>query len=102
MANASGNQTNDGARTLVLPAAQSNRRPTRTTTRKAQLIRLLESKTGVDVATISAEFNWQPHTTRAALSGLRKAGYGIAVEKPKGDKPARYRITIRPECGTVK
>ncbi|MDH3580110.1 MAG: DUF3489 domain-containing protein, partial [Hyphomicrobiales bacterium] len=46
----------------------------RHTTRKVQLIRLLKGKAGTDVATISKVFGWQPHTTRAALSRLRKDG----------------------------
>ncbi len=90
-------RTDDGAATIASSVDSSGRSPARTTTRKAQLIRLLERKAGVDAATISAKFSWQPHTTRAALSGLRKAGYVIAAEKPKCDKPARYRIATRPE-----
>ena len=51
--------------------------------KKAQLIQLLARKTGADVATISNKLGWQSHTTRAALTGLRKAGFEISAEKPK-------------------
>lgn len=47
-------------------------------TKKDQLIRLLGSKSGRDIKSLSAKLGWQQHTTRAALSGLRKAGYEIA------------------------
>jgi hypothetical protein len=94
--------TNGSAEKTTHSANQSKRERARTTTKKAQLIKLLERKAGADVATISARFGWLPHTTRAALSGLRKAGYGIDAEKPKRDKPARYRITTQAELGAGK
>ena len=65
-------------------------------TKKAQLIRLLKSRHGADAAALSKRLGWQPHTVRAALSGLRKAGYGIAAERAEG-KPLRNRITAAPE-----
>ena len=33
---------------------------------------------------------WLPHTTRAALTGLRKKGH--AIERFRGDDETRYRI----------
>lgn len=65
-------------------------------TKKAQLIQLLTRKAGADVATISAKLGWLPHTTRAALTGLRKAGFTISSEKAEEGKPLIYRITARP------
>lgn len=65
-------------------------------TKKARLISLLKLKSGKDITAISETFGWQPHTTRAALSGLRKAGFEIAREAPKSGGPARYRITAEP------
>ncbi|MDF0596898.1 DUF3489 domain-containing protein [Psychromarinibacter halotolerans] len=66
-------------------------------TKKAQLIRLLKAKAGADIASISKRLGWQPHTTRAALSGLRKAGYVLSMDRSEG-KPPRYRITAEPEA----
>ena len=68
--------------------ASRNRGPTR----NAQLIRLLSRKAGADVVAICKQFSWQPHTTRAALSGLRKAGHEVIRESCGNGKPARYRI----------
>ena len=73
-----------------------NRKTKSHTTKKAQLIRLLKAKAGADIFALSKRLEWQPHTTRAALSGLRKAGYEIGIERPEG-KPPRYRITAEPE-----
>jgi predicted ArsR family transcriptional regulator len=83
--------------------AQQSQDPKKTTkgtgrtTKKAQLIRMLQSKTGSGITAISAKLGWQSHTTRAALTGLRKAGYEIAATKSEGGKPTRYRITAGPE-----
>jgi hypothetical protein len=64
-------------------------------TKKAQLIRLLSAKAGADVAAISGKLGWQPHTTRAAITGLKKAGYEVTTQKPDPDKPTRYRIVAK-------
>ena len=65
-------------------------------TKKAQLIQMLTRKAGADVATISDKLGWQSHTTRAALTGLRKAGFEISAEKSWDGKPLSYRITAQP------
>lgn len=66
------------------------------TTKKAQLIRMLSRNTGADVSAISDKFGWLPHTTRAALSGLRKSGFELTAEKPGKGGPMRYRIEAAP------
>ncbi len=65
-------------------------------TKKAQLIQMLTRKAGADVTTISEQLGWLPHTTRAALTGLRKAGFEISAEKNDDGKPACYRIIAEP------
>ena len=65
-------------------------------TKKQQLIQLLTRKSGADVVMISDKLGWQTHTTRAALTGLRKAGYEVLGEKPSEGKPKRYRIAATP------
>ena len=65
-------------------------------TKKEELIQMLTRKSGADVATISDKLGWQTHTTRAALTGLRKADYEVVGEKPDEGKPKRYRISATP------
>ncbi len=65
-------------------------------TKKEELIQMLTRKAGADVAMISDKLGWQTHTTRAALTGLRKAGYEVVREKPGDGKPKRYRISATP------
>ncbi|TFL16119.1 DUF3489 domain-containing protein [Jannaschia formosa] len=73
--------------------------PKAKTTKKAQLVRLLSTKAGADAVSLGARLGWQAHTTRAAIAGLRKAGYEIVAEKPGAGKPTRYRIVAEPDTG---
>ncbi len=61
-------------------------------TRQDQLLRQLRRKTGTDVPTLCKTFGWQPHTARAALSMLRKAGHDVVRDPATNGKPARYRV----------
>lgn len=67
-------------------------------TKRAQLITLLKATTGKDIAALSDALGWQQHTTRAALSRLRSAGFEIFREVPKSGGAARYRITAEPSA----
>ncbi|MDU8944351.1 DUF3489 domain-containing protein [Ovoidimarina sediminis] len=66
-------------------------------TKAATLRRLLARKSGADLAALQDATGWQPHSVRAALSGLRKAGYTINRVPPKTEGgTAVYRITVEP------
>ncbi|WP_300550496.1 DUF3489 domain-containing protein [Roseovarius sp.] len=70
-------------------------------TKTATLRKLLSRKAGADLAALQSATGWQPHSVRAALSGLRKAGYGIDRTDPaKPGARAVYRITSGPESAT--
>lgn len=71
------------------------------TTKKAKLIALLSRKNGADVPNLSETLGWLPHTTRAAVSGLRKAGYEITSTKSGNGKPSRYQIVGLPGADAV-
>jgi predicted transcriptional regulator len=68
-------------------------------TKKDQLIKLLRTKSGADIKVLSDKLGWQQHTTRAALTGLRKAGYEISAEKPAKGGMSKYRILSVPNAG---
>jgi hypothetical protein len=48
------------------------------TTKQDAVIKLLQRRQGATVEQIQQVSNWQPHSVRAALTGLRKKGHGIA------------------------
>ena len=71
------------------------------TTKKDQLIKLLGTKAGADIKSLSEKLGWQQHTTRAAMSGLRKAGYEISGAKPITGGMSKFRILSAPVAPQV-
>ena len=61
--------------------------------RPEQLRKLLRRKSGASIAELQEIFGWQPHTARAAISVLRKAGE--AIERQYGRNGSIYRIVKR-------
>ena len=57
--------------------------------KKDQLIALLSRKGGACISVISERLGWQPHTVRAAISGLRKKGLDIATSKAPASKGSK-------------
>ena len=58
--------------------------------KQAQLIELLQGDKAASTTDLATALGWLPHTTRAALTGLRKKGHSIA--KDKVDGVTRYTI----------
>ncbi len=74
--------------------ARVSRRPR--VTKRARLIGFLSKDRGADVGSLSKRLGWLPHTTRSALSKLRKTGYVITSVKSGNCKLTHYRITSLP------
>ncbi len=74
----------------ILPKDTAPRAAAPEPTKLAQLIALLRSNGGASIAELTAGLGWLPHTTRAALTGLRKKGHDIS--KNKVDEVTRYSI----------
>ena len=62
-------------------------------TKKSRLIGMLEAKGGATVEQMSSELGWKHHTTRAALTGLRRAGWDIALAKSGKGGAGSYSIS---------
>jgi len=77
--------------------ARATARTMKPPTKRARLIGLLKAAGGADTATLSAALGWQQHSTRAALTGLRKTGFSIERTTPDGARAATYRITAEPK-----
>lgn len=70
--------------------------PPRPDSKLGIVLGLLQAAEGANLARIAAVTDWQPHTIRAALTGLRKRGFLIANEKvaeADGATGSVYRIT---------
>ena len=64
-------------------------------TKKALLIEMLSSSAGTSIDALVSATGWLPHTTRAALTGLRHAGH--CIERSKGeDGVSAYRLIRAP------
>ena len=56
------------------------------------VIALLERESGATLAELIAATDWLPHTTSAALTGLRKKGH--VIERSKRGEETCYRIAL--------
>jgi hypothetical protein len=81
----------DACKTEVKPAASAPSAAPRAGTKLASVIALLEREDGASIDELTAATGWLAHTTRAALTGLRKRG--LVVERAKReDSTIIYRI----------
>ena len=64
-----------------------------TLTKSETIQKLLARKDGASITQLQAATAWQPHSIRAALSGLRKKG--ISIDRGTNSKGAAvYRLTV--------
>lgn len=67
----------------------STRKPVRTT-KAAQVERMLRRKNGATLHELCAATDWQPHSCRAFLAGLRKKGIAL-LKEDRADGQTCYR-----------
>jgi DNA-binding IclR family transcriptional regulator len=60
-------------------------------TKSATVIKLLSRNRGATLAEIMAATHWQPHSSRAFLTGLRKKGM-VLIKESRRDGETSYRI----------
>lgn len=63
-------------------------------TKTEMVVVLLRRDGGASIEDLTRATNWQPHSTRAALTGLRKKGF--AIDKAKVHGVTRYSIAAEP------
>ena len=61
-------------------------------TKIARVIELLQRGDGATLAELVAATGWLPHTTRAALTGLRKRGYAVGIDRTDKARGSVHRI----------
>ena len=79
-----------------VPSSEANAKPdpVRAGTKSARVIELLSRKEGATIADLIEATGWLPHTTRAALTGLKKKGHAVVREAIDG--VSIYRIASGP------
>ena len=60
----------------------------------ATAIEMLRAAEGATVAELSQAMGWLPHTTRAVLTGLRKRGYAVTLDRSDAERGSVYRILL--------
>jgi hypothetical protein len=86
-----------GAGTSDIMTAAGAARP-KPSSKLGIVLALLEEPEGAPLARLVEVTGWLPHTTRAALTGLRKRGYALTSEKQlqvDGRSLSVYRIAGR-------
>ena len=73
--------------TSPAPAAEA---ATPTVSKISTVLTLLQRTDGATLGDLVAATGWLPHTTRAALTGLRKKGH--VIDKTKVDGVSVYRV----------
>lgn len=77
------------------PASAPTNSATKPPTKSAAVIKLLSRARGATVAEMQAATNWQPHSVRAYLSGLRKASRTLDKDERKSGETS-YRLVAEP------
>jgi hypothetical protein len=60
-------------------------------TKLAEVLALIEREAGASIEELTSATGWLPHTTRAALTGLRKRGYTV-LREGKAEGGSVYRL----------
>ncbi len=70
-------------------------------TKRALVIALLSREQGASIDDLTTATGWLPHTTRAALTGLRQSGYAITRTRAE-DNRTIYRLAPAAELASTQ
>jgi hypothetical protein len=73
--------------------------PPRDGTKIAKVLGLLRSSDGAALAEMIAATGWLPHTTRGALTGLRKRGYDVTIDRSDKARGSVYHVIVDAKSG---
>jgi hypothetical protein len=79
--------------TADVPAAAGPSAP-RGGTKLARVLELLQRDCGATLEELIAATDWLPHTTRAALTGLRKRGCAATIDRHDKGRGSTYRARL--------
>lgn len=83
----------DAALQVEQPVASSSSKASVSPTSKAaRIVSLMQREEGATLAEMVEATGWLPHTTRAAMTGLRKKGYSIERTR-RGEQTCYFSTT---------
>jgi hypothetical protein len=92
-------QAVEGEQSPELDAPAASPLARRGGTKIDDVVKMLSRPEGATIDAIVTATGWLPHTTRAALTGLRKRGYAIERSLGGNGRPSVYRLTRPGEEG---
>jgi hypothetical protein len=92
-------QAVDGEQSSELDARAASPVAPRNGTKIDDVVQMLSRSEGTTIDAIGTAMDWLPHTTRAALTGLRKRGYAIERSRREDGGPSVYRLTRQSHPG---
>lgn len=63
-------------------------------TKLATAIEMLRATEGATIGELARAMGWLPHTTYAVLTGLRKRGYALTLDRSDAERGSAYRIAL--------
>ena len=88
----SGNECIAEADTMPMSSIpQAGPEPAKPISKASRVLAMLQRSEGATTAQLIAETGWQPHTIRAALTGLKKKGHTVTSTKIEGEARI-YRV----------
>ena len=85
---AAGASASESAPALATPLAP------RAGTKLAKTIETLRATEGATIGELAQAMGWLPHTTYAVLTGLRKRGYALTLDRSDAERGSAYRIAL--------
>lgn len=80
--------------TADVPAVAPSLSAPRGGTKLARVLELLQRDCGATLEELIAATDWLPHTTRAALTGLRKRGCAVTIDRHDKGRGSTYRARL--------
>ncbi|MEH6792179.1 DUF3489 domain-containing protein [Parasphingorhabdus sp.] len=73
------------------PDPNAESKPVKPASKASLMLGMLQRADGATISQLVAATDWLPHTTRAALTGLKKKGYHVTSMKAEGEERV-YRV----------
>jgi Protein of unknown function (DUF3489) len=81
-----------GAPAAIVPIADAGAAAPRAGSKLALMVTLLHRSEGATIRALTEATGWLPHTARAALTGVRKRGFAIVLERGGDRGGSVYRL----------
>ena len=84
-------QAGEVAASAFNSTAEVEPKPAQPSSKSSSVLGMLQRAEGATITQLVAATGWLPHTTRAALTGLKKKGHQVTSAKTEGEERV-YRV----------